>query len=301
MHQQQQHLESHAKTGSTSARQPPPPMPQQQLPMTDPYAAPPPPKELPLRFLRAGKGDPVEGMRRYQQTLAWRREIGMDTILKTAHPNFDLIKRHYPHYHHLRGRNNEPVYYEKPPKTNLKALRAGGVGLEKLLYHYAMITEYGWQCVERDDLARSITILDLAGIRLTDFAGECIDYVRKASAFTGAHYPERAGHVFIINVPSWFKIIWNVVKPMLDEVTLKKISILRSKEEIFRAMLEKIPIENIPPEYGGQSMPLGQSPEEQYLRDMIHYNNAVAEGKPVPTGPNGELPPFATFQYARSY
>ena len=67
----------------------------QQQPYDDGYSrlAPPlPPKELPLRFLRAGKNDPIEGQRRYEATLQWRKENGMDTILMEAHPNFDLIK-----------------------------------------------------------------------------------------------------------------------------------------------------------------------------------------------------------------
>merc|ERR1712232_453593 len=138
--------------------------------------------------------------------------------------------------------------------------------------------EFGWQCVERDDSARSITILDLEGMRMRDFVGECVEYVRKCSDFTGQHYPERAGHVFVINVPGWFAMIWNVVKPMVDEVTLKKINILRGKQQIFDALLEKIPIENIPPEYGGQSMPLGKSPEEQQLRALMRHNNGLAHG-----------------------
>ena len=142
-------------------------------------------------------------------------------------------KQHYPHYYHLKGRNGEPVFFELPPKTNLQAMRKGGVDLPSLLRHYAMVTEFQWQFVERDDFARSITVIDLEGMRMTDFVGECVDYVRKCSEFTGQHYPERAGTVLVINVPGWFKMIWNVVKPMVDEVTLRKIRILRGKEEIF--------------------------------------------------------------------
>jgi hypothetical protein len=41
---------------------------------------PPPPTELPDRFLRAGKMDSVEGMRRYQATLKWRREERIDYV-----------------------------------------------------------------------------------------------------------------------------------------------------------------------------------------------------------------------------
>jgi hypothetical protein len=68
-----------------------------------------------------------------------------------------------------------------------------------------MITEFHWQVLDRNDLGNSIYIIDLKGIRLTDFVGECVDFVRKASEFTGQHYPERAGFVFVVNVPSWFK------------------------------------------------------------------------------------------------
>jgi hypothetical protein len=169
------------------------------------FDPPPPPQETPLRFIRAGKGDPVLGRQRYEQTLKWRKLHGMNTILKEPAHNFELIKSHYPHYFHLKGRNGETCYYENPPKTNLKALREGGVNLNSVLRHYATMTEFHWQVLDRNDFGNSIYIIDLKGIRLTDFVGECVDFVRKASEFTGQHYPERAGYVFVVNVPSWFK------------------------------------------------------------------------------------------------
>merc|ERR1711907_347618 len=100
-----------------------------------------------------------------------------------------------------------------------------------------------------------------------DFAGEVIEYVKMCSQFTGQHYPERCGHVIVVNVPRWFSMIWKVVKPMVDEVTLKKISIVRGKDEVFAALAEKIPVANIPQVYGGLSMKLGDSPEKHALRD----------------------------------
>jgi CRAL/TRIO domain len=245
--------------------------------MIYPPASPPAPDELPLRFLRAGKNDPIEGVRRYQATLQMRREQQIDTILREPSEKFHIIKQYYPHYCHYRGKNNEPCFYEQPPKTNLSELRKNGITLDKLLRHYTMVTEYQWQYIERDDLARSIYIIDLDGIRMTDFVGEAVDFVKKASAFSAQHYPERAGYVFVINVPGWFKLIWNVVKPIIDEDTLKKIYILRGKEEIRNAMQERIPLEHIPPEYGGTSVPLGQSPQEITLAQWMQHNNTLAE------------------------
>lgn len=91
---------------------------------------------------------------------------------------------------------------------------------------------------------------------------------------------------------------------MVDEVTLKKIRVLRGKDEILDALLDRIPIENIPPEYGGQSMPLGKAPEERLLWDLMnHNNNAMTYGDVLQcNGLNGNPPcAFCSFLRARSY
>jgi len=268
------------------------------------YPPPPsPPSELPLRFLRAGKGNPQQGLKRYEETLQWRKEQHVDTILRESSPYFELIKQHYPHFCHGHGKNGEPCYYEQPPKTDLKALRAGGCTLDALLHHYTMVTEFQWQVLVRDDLQRSIYIIDLEGIRLGDFVGEVVDFVKRASALSAQHYPERAGCVFVINVPSWFRMIWSVLKPMVDEDTLKKIYILRGKEEIRQNMQERIDLDQIPADYGGTSVPLGQSEEEALFRDLIHHNNYMTEHGECCNGGSKANPPcrWCTWQAARSY
>lgn len=263
---------------------------------------PPPPQELPLRFLRAAKGDPVKGMRRYEATLAWRKESNVDTILRDANDKFDLIKQHYPHYCHGRGKNGEPCYYEMPTKTDLKALRAGGVTLDLLLRHYIMVTEFQWQYLERGDMQRSIYIIDLNGMRFGDFVGDVVDFVKRASALSSQHYPERAGYVFVINVPSWFKMIWSVIKPMVDEATLEKIYILRGTKEISQKMEERIPLEHIPADYGGKGVPLGKSIEEGLLRELVEHNNDLATRGRTCNGTHGNPPcKWCTWTPARSY
>lgn len=199
----------------------------------------------------------------------------MDEILNKPHPHVELIKRHYPHYFHLRGKKNECCYYERPPKMNLTELKKQGLVLEDLLRHYAICCEFMWTEIEDSEEGKSIYVIDLDGIGIRDFAGEVVDFVKRASSFTAAHYPERSGSIYVINVPSWFSVIWNVVKPMVDDVTKKKITIMRyGQEAITKALMEKIDIENIPPEYGGKSMPLGQSPEEiQFMEHFAKLNN----------------------------
>lgn len=231
---------------------------------------------IPFRFIRATKGNVTEAKQRWADTCAWRQELGMDEILSQPHPKLQLIKENYPHYFHLRGKNNECCYYEKPPKMNLAELRKEGVVLEDLLKHYALCCEYMWTEIEASEEGKSIYVIDLEGMGIRDFAGEVVDFVKKASSFTAAHYPERSGSIYVINVPSWFSVIWNVVKPMVDDVTKKKIKIMRyGQEAITKALMEKIDIENIPPEYGGRSMPLGQSPEEQKFKAHFEKLNLM--------------------------
>lgn len=145
--------------------------------------------------------------------------------------------------------------------------------MDQLLRHYNMITEFQWQMLNRDDSMTSIFIVDLEGITLGDFVGEAVDLVKKASKVSAEHYPERAGLVFIVNVPRWFKLIWKVIVTLVPEETLEKIFVLRGTSEILSTLSKYVPMENIPAEYGGTSpQPLGQSSEESLLADLMRCN-----------------------------
>ena len=164
-----------------------------------------------------------------------------------------------------------------------------------------MVTEFTWQYISRDDLQQSIYVIDLQGIRPRDFVGECVTFVRKACAFCNQHYPERSGCILVINVPSYFQLIWRVVKTFADTKTLDKVKILRGKDEILDGLLEFIDIDSIPPEYGGTSMPLGEAPEEKLLWDLMRHNNHVAlHGTEDCGGTKGGCP-YCSFELARNY
>ena len=81
-------------------------------------------------------------------------------------------------------------------------------------------------------------------------------------------------------MPVWFQVIWNVVKPWVDPVTLAKISILRDPVAIQEALLQRIDADQLPTEYGGTSgLSLGQSEQEAVLRQLIvQHNNQIALG-----------------------
>lgn len=232
--------------------------------------------EMPKRFLEACKGDHEAALVRWKATLAWRESNDMDYILSEPSEHFTTIKQYYPHAYHLRGYANEPVYYESPGQIDLKALKGAGVNLEMLLRHYALVTEFLWERIEDSHpTTQCIYVLNLKGLGLFDFGGEVVEFVKQAAGFVGKHYPGRSKTIFVLNAPSWFNVIWNVMKPYIDEVTREKITIVRGNpEKITAALLEKIPLENLPPSFGGTSVPLGESPQEKVFASVIALNNA---------------------------
>ncbi|KAE9361763.1 hypothetical protein PF008_g719 [Phytophthora fragariae] len=213
------------------------------------------------RFIAGEKGDVEKGRARYVATLEWRKENDIDNILVTPHPNFEIIKKYYPQYFHGRTRDGHPVYYERPGKIDLPALKREGLYIDDLLRHYMFITEYLWRVVEPNDSGRSITVLDVTGIGMYDLGGEVLDFIKRASAFTGAHYLERSAHIFIINIPGWFNMIWRMVKPLIDPVTREKVHMLKGSA-ILKELETLIDLENIPSDFGGGGAALGDSEEE---------------------------------------
>ncbi|CAI5733066.1 unnamed protein product [Hyaloperonospora brassicae] len=221
------------------------------------------------RFIAAEKGDVAKGRARYLATLEWRKSSGIDDILVRPHPNFEIIKKYYPQYFHGRSREGLPVYYERPGKIDLAALKREGLSMDDLLRHYTYVTEYLWRVVEPDDAGRSITVLDVTGIGMYDLGGEVLDFIKRASAFTGAHYPERSAHILIINIPGWFNMVWRIVKPVIDPVTREKVHMLKGGSAILRELEKLIDIRNIPSDFGGESAALGDSMEEQALATHV--------------------------------
>ncbi|CAM9272803.1 unnamed protein product [Choristocarpus tenellus] len=228
--------------------------------------------DIPARYLRGCGGDEVEAERRWRATLEWRASERVDEILTEAQPYFETIKCYYPHFLHRRARNGCPVYYELLGKIDLGTLRDKGVSPDVLQRHYIFITEYLWGVVEPDfDHGQTVTVLDVAGLGMRDLGGEALSFVKKATQIIQSHYVERSNAMFIINAPSYFSLMWRGIRPLLNERTQDKVTILGGdREKIAATLLERIAPENLPREYGGScDLSLGESEEEECLHAYV--------------------------------
>lgn len=129
------------------------------------------------------------------------------------------------------------------------------------------------------------TIMDLKGVGITR-AGQVYGYVKQASGLSQNYYPERLGHLYVINAPWGFSSIWSVIKGWLDPVTVKKIHILGGGYQ--KELLEQIPAENLPKQFGGtceceggcELSDMGPWREKEWARPAKWEKNApAADGK----------------------
>eukprot|EP00640_Fibrocapsa_japonica_P002048 CAMPEP_0113937386 /NCGR_PEP_ID=MMETSP1339-20121228/4008_1 /TAXON_ID=94617 /ORGANISM="Fibrocapsa japonica" /LENGTH=348 /DNA_ID=CAMNT_0000940117 /DNA_START=123 /DNA_END=1169 /DNA_ORIENTATION=- /assembly_acc=CAM_ASM_000762 len=227
------------------------------------------PCPVPLRYLKSCKGDVEEAQKRWNTTVKWRKENGVDDVLQKAQPHFHTIKKWYPHFIHSRDREGHPVYYDKLGEIKVEKLQQNGVDVEELLEHFIFHSEYLWKVVEPDDNFLMVAVEDVQGINAFSLQGVVFEFIKHVSKMFSDHYCERSYKTFIINAPGWFAWIFRVVAPLLDPKTTEKISILGTD---LTEMHEAIGIENVPKEYGGLSVGLGYSEEEEELRCLVHDN-----------------------------
>ncbi|RYG67290.1 hypothetical protein EON64_07755 [archaeon] len=144
-----------------------------------------------------------------------------------------------------------------------------------------------------DETAKSIAVIDLAGVSMGDLAGDNMAFLKKTIGIANQHYPERSLVIFIINAPFYFSMAWKIVKPMVHENTQKKIRILSPKETL-KGLQEHIDISDIPEYYGGQKDYGGHdsvrfcSPETVEMNEYVRRLNEGASSTKVPF--NDEAP-----------
>jgi len=222
------------------------------------------------RFLDAEKGNIKPALARWITTCEWRQEGKIDKILDEPHQWFHVLKRNVPNYYHGRGKQGYPIYIDMPGKVKMRVVRKAGLQLKDLLFHFTYSSEFLWKRIEPSERGRTITIIDLEGVSLFDFAGEVVDFLKKTIALSGTHYPERAHRIFVLSAPRFFAGVWAVVQPLLDETTRKKIGIFRSMSAAKPKLLEEIDEDVLPVKYGGRNeTPFGEMLEDKLLETHV--------------------------------
>ncbi|CAG8651495.1 4541_t:CDS:2, partial [Diversispora eburnea] len=209
-----------------------------------------------LRFLRARKFDLPKTKKMFMDCEKWRKDFGVDDLVK----NFDYTEReevmkHFPRYYHKTDNEGRPIYIEEIGRVDIKSLYQITTlerQIQNLVVEYEKLADIRLPACSAKCgtlIETSCTILDLKGVSLRSFSN-VFSFVKQASNIGQNYYPERMGKFYIINAPMLFSSVWGIVKPLLDEVTAAKITILGYKYP--STLLKNIPAENLPAAFGGK-------------------------------------------------
>jgi len=163
------------------------------------------------------------------------------------------------------------VYYEKPGMIDFKRLKDLGITIEELLHHRIFLLEFQFTYLEPDDLAKAVTVIDVAGMKSMSAVG---DFIKRVMEITSKHYPDRARFIYILNVGWTFNAMWSMVSKVIDPVTRDKIHICRGSA-VTNELLQAIDADSLPVEYGGTCpVLLGESDEEVMLAEHVRSVNS---------------------------
>ncbi|DBA00808.1 TPA: hypothetical protein N0F65_004713 [Lagenidium giganteum] len=243
-----------------------------------------PDDELDPRFLEGCNGDVEEAKRRYMQTMQWRKENDIDTILLRPSPHFEVMKGTWLHYIHKKDKLGHPITVEHlgNTKKGIEHFLAHGVTEDEAVMHHICMQEYLWQVIDPRPFpdGNQVKILDMKGISMSDIGGDVFAFMKQLGQTVALYNPERMYQFFIVNPPSWFNLIWKLVSPLINAKTRERVQVLRGQKDVAKALLEFVDAENLPAEYGGKCQCPGgcstNSPEETDLRELVEFVNAHA-------------------------
>jgi len=209
-----------------------------------------------LRFLRARKFDVVKAKAMLLEAEKWRKDFGVEDIMK----NFQFTEReqvmnYYPQYYHKTDKDGRPLYIQQVGKLDVAALYKITTKermLQQLVYEYEKFLQDRIPACSKavgHPIETTCSILDLKNVSLSSYY-KVSDFISEASAIGQNRYPETMGKFYIINAPWGFSTIWAIVRGWLDAVTVEKIKMLSGSE--LNKLLEQIPAENLPKEFGGK-------------------------------------------------
>ena len=240
------------------------------------------PDGIPTRFLAMKKGEREEAKEAFENTLAWRKEFDVDTILARPHPKYDLCKALVPHYFAGRDPHSNIVFVQRPAMLDFEMMRKNNSTIDDLLMHYIYVCEYCWNILEPGPPEGVMTnVLDMRGLSFRNMKNqEYIGFGKRFVNMMSENYPGRSYKTLVVNAPKWFHALYKIFKPLLRESTRQKIVILKAGEQQDTALKF----------YLGDSLPkdllsdgdVASKPGERYFMP-------VEEKEECEPGPNSEV------------
>lgn len=129
----------------------------------------------------------------------------------------------------------------------------------------------------------NLTIYDLKGVSRAQIGTDTFEMIKVGNQVMQS-FPETLHCLLIINAPSWFGLIWSVIKKLIDPRTASKIEVFTNSKVGIARMNELIDETQIPSDYGGSGPALTESAagvgkSSSQRRDLVVLNHLFQVAK----------------------
>lgn len=187
-------------------------------------------EHMPLRHLRAEKGDVEKAIFKIKDTIQWRQDFEVEKIKTCFEPQGDaemraiIAKENESGKVYCRGydHHGRVVMYMRPARENTN-------DEVNQMRHLVYNLERAIACTaHKSGLEKINLFIDYRGFRLRDSppmstSKHTLDILQK-------HYPERMYRAYLCNPPYIFKAFYTLIKPFVDPTTKEKICFCNGKE-----------------------------------------------------------------------
>ncbi|XP_068003377.1 SEC14-like protein 5 isoform X1 [Melanerpes formicivorus] len=212
-----------------------------------------------LRFLRARDFNLEKAREMLCQSLAWRKQYQVDSILQSWRPPA-LLEEYYTGGWHHQDRDGRPLYILRLGQMDTKGL-VKALGEEALLRHVLSINEEGQKRCEENTSAfgRPITswtcLVDLEGLNMRHLWRPGVKALLRIIEVVEDNYPETLGRLLIVRAPRVFPVLWTLVSPFINDNTRQKFLIYSGNNyQGPGGLVDYVDREVIPDFLGGECM-----------------------------------------------
>lgn len=205
-----------------------------------------------LRGRKWNEGDTVQSL---LDMIMWRKQNNADSILEDSSIQHQMnrFRAIATGAHHGFTKYQQPLCIEKTGRVNVNKILTEFTQEELIRCHIYWI-EFLCQLARLRSqrtgkhIESFCMIFDIKGCNLK--TRKALHIFKEYIGIDQRYYPERLGHMFVVNSPKIVTILWNIIKLWLDPVTQQKF-IFAHKSGSENELLEYIDSDQLPSEYGG--------------------------------------------------
>ena len=220
-----------------------------------------------LRFLRARDFDLAKTKAMIQGDLEWRRLFEGVVFKPTDFPNVMKFANTGCLYRSGYDKEGRPVLVTKIALLYPREI----TDMQELVnFWVCYVNELSRECDEQG--ATDFTaVADLAGF--SPSKNFSLAHVRVLVDLLQRFHPERLAYALVLNAPAMFRMVWNLIAPLLEERTKAKVHILGSNPKVLQEYIDPSQLEAF---LGGTHEPYALP--DQYVQKLIKENVTVRTG-----------------------